>query len=88
MKVRVYPDLTKLFRKLYEIKGRYENYKNLIVITQYKDRIQGHSSNTQFLMVIKELIKKNTKLNKRNDKHFNNRDYSLFLLMGIFLKHL
>ena len=26
--------------------------------------------------------------NKRNDKRFNNRGYSLFLLMGIFLKHL
>ena len=26
--------------------------------------------------------------NKRNDKRFNNRGYSLFFLMGIFLKHL
>ena len=28
------------------------------------------------------------KINKRNDKRFNNRGYSLFILMGIFLKHL
>ena len=28
------------------------------------------------------------KSNKRNDKHFNNRHYSLFFLMGVFLKHL
>ena len=28
------------------------------------------------------------KLNKRNDTRFNNRAYSLFFLMGIFLKHL
>ena len=27
-------------------------------------------------------------LNKKNDKRFNNCDYSLFFLMGIFLKHL
>ena len=27
-------------------------------------------------------------INKRNDKRFNNRGYSLFLLRGIFLKHL
>ena len=26
--------------------------------------------------------------NKRNDKHFKNHSYSLFLLMDIFLKHL
>ena len=26
--------------------------------------------------------------NKRSDKRFNNRGYSLFFLMGIFLKHL
>ena len=26
--------------------------------------------------------------NKKNDKRFNNRGYSLFFLMGIFLKHL
>ena len=29
-----------------------------------------------------------TILNERNDKRFNNRGYSLFFLMGIFLKHL
>ena len=28
------------------------------------------------------------KYNKENDKRFNNREYSLFFLMGIFLKHL
>ena len=28
------------------------------------------------------------KRNKKNDKGFNNRGYSLFFLMGIFLKHL
>ena len=28
------------------------------------------------------------KTNKRNDKRFNNRSYLLFLLIGIFLKHL
>ena len=28
------------------------------------------------------------KLNKKNDKRFNNRGYLLFFLMGIFLKHL
>ena len=27
-------------------------------------------------------------MNKRNDKRFSNRDYSLFIVMGIFLKHL
>ena len=27
-------------------------------------------------------------INKKNDNRFNNRDYSLFFLMGIFLKHL
>ena len=27
-------------------------------------------------------------INKKNDKHFNNRGYSLFFVMGIFLKHL
>ena len=32
-----------------------------------------------------EWISKN---NKRNDKHFNNRSYSFFFLMDIFLKHL
>ena len=28
------------------------------------------------------------KFNKRNDERFNNRGYSSFFLMGIFLKHL
>ena len=28
------------------------------------------------------------KVNKRNDKRFNNRGYSLFFLMGIYLNHL
>ena len=28
------------------------------------------------------------KWNKRNNKRFNNRGYSLFFLMGVFLKHL
>ena len=31
---------------------------------------------------------KDFRINKRNDKRFNNCSYSLFLLMGIFLKHL
>ena len=35
---------------------------------------------------IKEQLLQN--YNKRNDKRFNNRGYSLFFLMGIFLKHL
>ena len=29
-----------------------------------------------------------SRLNKRNDKHFSNRGYSLFFLIGIFLNHL
>ena len=28
------------------------------------------------------------KSNKKNEKHFNKRDYSLLFLMGIFRKHL
>ena len=36
----------------------------------------------------KMVLEYQNKFNKRNDKRFNNRDYSLFLLMGIFLKHL
>ena len=38
------------------------------------------------LISLKE-IKLILRLNKRNDKRFNNRGYSLFLLMDIFLKH-
>ena len=39
------------------------------------------------LISLKE-IKLILRLNKRNDKRFNNRGYSLFFLMDIFLKHL
>ena len=31
---------------------------------------------------------KNMNKNKKNDKRFNNHSYSLFFLMGIFLKYL
>ena len=35
-----------------------------------------------------KVLEYQNKFNKRNDKRFNNRDYSLFLLMGILLKHM
>ena len=35
-----------------------------------------------------EIDDNDNKINKRNNKRFNNRGFSLFFLMGIFLKHL
>ena len=41
-----------------------------------------------FLKLVKQYFLKHLKLNKRNDKSFNNRAYSLFFSMATFLKNL
>ena len=55
-----------------------------LVINIRLKRTTGQNNERNKLHIVQDI----TINNKRNDKRFNNRGYSLFLLLGIFLKHL
>ena len=70
-----------------EFELSYRNTLDLSITAEGKDRFKTKLKDIVLLSF--KLFSDNFKFeNKRNDKRFNNRAYSLFFLLDIFLNHL
>ena len=65
-----------------------ENPKVLCQKQIHVQKVNENSSTGARKNLTREKILSKKKLNKRNDKRFNDRTYLLLYLMAIFLKHL